>query len=82
MLGSKRETDIADRHLECQEAMEIVVNSVVDVALRVGWTELEACMTIQELMDNRTLSSQANEQTNQQIQAQLSRYFNRKPRDS
>ena len=50
------------------------MNSVVDVAMREGWTELEACMAVIDLMDNRILTTQSNQDTAAAIKDALARY--------
>ncbi|GLS20154.1 hypothetical protein GCM10007874_31710 [Labrys miyagiensis] len=60
MRGPKRETAISDRLLECQEDMEAATTIVIETAMRVGWTEAEVCLALQELADNRLIATQCN----------------------
>ena len=76
MRGPRKTTDISDPILECEEDIEAAVNNIIEIAVGVGWSEVQVCLALAELADCRMLASQANSEITKEIQRALS--YNRK----
>lgn len=68
MIPSPRRTDdYPDRNLECQEAIEASVITVIDDARSAGWTVSDLTAALVELADNLMHQHHANDHTDQWI---------------
>lgn len=69
----RHEGDYADRGLDCQEALESEVLSLIDRAMSSGWTEAEALAAICDLADNLMLARLEHERLSAVIAGLLKR---------
>ncbi|WP_244618830.1 hypothetical protein [Rhizobium sp. 18065] len=67
------DADLADRHLACQEAIELAFQAPVDEAMAAGWSEAESVAAVIELSENHMLAKSENERLNAVIAALESR---------
>ncbi|GAB1584050.1 hypothetical protein PPNSA23_39930 [Phyllobacterium phragmitis] len=65
----KLPADDPDRCLECQEALEIAFQDLIERAVNAGWNEAEACNAIIELADHHALAMIENDFLAEQIAA-------------
>ena len=71
--GPRRISDISDRPLECEEALERAFQDLVERAERAGWDTIEITLALQSLADHHMLAKAANVETDRQIAEALSR---------
>jgi len=62
----------ADRHIDCQFALEDCFVAVMEEAQKAGWTPSDAAAAIIDLADNYVLKLLANDETMAQISRALS----------
>ena len=53
-----------DRHLDCQQALELAVLYIIDQAVVLGWEREEALLAVGHLAANMLIGDQQNERTN------------------
>ena len=63
----KRTTDISDRQLCCEEALEVAYKNFVAQAERAGWKALEITIAFQSLADHHMLAIGANAATDRML---------------
>jgi hypothetical protein len=59
--------DDTDRHIRCQDALQVAFRDLVSAATFVGWSEREVVLAIADLADNYLLSVEANSSTDDLI---------------
>jgi hypothetical protein len=59
-----RSEQYSDRHLDCQQALELAVRYVVDHAVILGWEREEALLAVGHLAANILIGDRQNERTN------------------
>lgn len=69
--GPRRISDISDRLLECEEALERAFQDLVERAERAGWDTIEITVALQSLADHHMLATAANAETDWQIAESL-----------
>ncbi|UVC09135.1 hypothetical protein IHQ71_00405 [Rhizobium sp. TH2] len=79
MNKTRRPTGYADRHLDCQFALEDRFLEIMDDAERSGWSPRDAAMAIVDLADNYVLKLLANDETDRQIREAMDRARAAKP---
>ncbi|SDK33017.1 hypothetical protein SAMN05428983_4602 [Agrobacterium fabrum] len=55
--------DDPDRHLRCQDALQVALRDLVNAAAEAGWSEREILLALADLVDNELLSLDANGST-------------------
>ena len=63
----RRISDISDRLLECEEALERSFQELVERAERAGWDTIEITVALQSLADHHMLMRAENTETDRQI---------------
>ncbi|MGJ4855470.1 hypothetical protein ACN6KF_001416 [Labrys sp. La1] len=59
IAGPRRISDISDRLLECEEALERAFQDIVERAERAGWDTIEITVALQSLADHHMLMKAA-----------------------
>ncbi|MGO4336776.1 hypothetical protein AB4037_17875 [Labrys sp. KB_33_2] len=67
IAGPRRTSDISDRLLECEEALERAFQDLVEQAERAGWDTIEITLALQSLADHHMLAKAANAGTDAMI---------------
>ena len=67
ILGPRRISDISDRLLECEEALERSFQDLVERAERAGWDTIEITVALQSLADHHMLAKAETAETDRQI---------------
>lgn len=52
-----------DRHLHCQDELQVEFRAFIDRATEAGWSEREVLLAIADLADNQLLALEANDNT-------------------
>ena len=73
MKSPRLPADYPDRHLECQEALETRVISIIDNGKAAGWSTRDITTALVALADNLMLADEANKQTDLDIAEALRR---------
>ncbi|GLS20590.1 hypothetical protein GCM10007874_36070 [Labrys miyagiensis] len=77
MRGPRAGSDFPNRFLECQKDMEAAANTIINLAITAGWSEVEACLVVQELADSRLLATSAKAETDEFIRQALAKIIKR-----
>ena len=73
MKPPRSHDDYPDRHLECQEALEATVISLIEQGTSAGWTVAEITTALIDLADHQMLVDAANRRVNGEIKEVLRR---------
>lgn len=63
--------DYPDRHLECQEALEPIIGSLIEEGMAAGWTVAEITSALIDLADHQMLADAANRKVDIDIREAL-----------